>query len=118
MSEPQPPTSVSDAMLSAANIMFTPNEPSSSNVSVSPSDPDVLALSASTTTIHYPKQNSKTRARKRKKELPKEQKPKIKIKTTPRAPRRISYEDEDMITYEEEELEDATRSLTPTRYRN
>ncbi|GFS94832.1 uncharacterized protein TNCV_4457011 [Trichonephila clavipes] len=106
VSEPQPPTSVSDAMLSATNIMFTPNEPSSSNVSASPSDPDVLAPSASTTTIHYPKQNSKTLARKRKKELPKKQKPEIKIKTTPRAPRRISYEDEDMIIYKEEELED------------
>ncbi|GFX36943.1 putative RNA-directed DNA polymerase from transposon BS [Trichonephila clavipes] len=114
-SEPQPPTSVSDVMLSSANTVITPTEPSSSIVSKS--DPDVLVPSTSTTT-HYPKQISKSRARKRKKELPKEQKHEIKINTRPRPTRRISYQDDNMIIYEVDQLEDINRSLTPTRYRN
>ncbi|GFW23204.1 uncharacterized protein TNCV_3803041 [Trichonephila clavipes] len=118
--EPQPPTPVSDTMLSAANIIITPNEPSSSIVSASPSDPDVLAPSASTTTTdtHTSEtklQNSSTE--KKKKELPKEQKPEIKINTTPRPTRRFSYQDEDII-YEAEQIENINQSLTPTRYRN
>ncbi|GFT86329.1 hypothetical protein TNCV_3258541 [Trichonephila clavipes] len=68
VTEPQPPTPVSDVMLFSANTIITPTEPSSSIVSAptSTSDPNVLVPATSTTT-HYPKQISKTRARKRKK---------------------------------------------------
>ncbi|GFY05290.1 putative RNA-directed DNA polymerase from transposon BS [Trichonephila clavipes] len=65
VSEPQPPTPLSDVMISSANTIITPTEPSSSIVSASTSDPNVLVPSASTIT-HYPKQISKTRARKKK----------------------------------------------------
>ncbi|GFX55575.1 uncharacterized protein TNCV_268631 [Trichonephila clavipes] len=78
VSEPQPPTPVSDVILSSANTVITPTEPSSSIVSTS--DPDVLVPSASTTThTHYPKQNSKTRARKRKKNYRKNNSQKLKL---------------------------------------
>ncbi|GFY47666.1 hypothetical protein TNIN_104831 [Trichonephila inaurata madagascariensis] len=75
VSKPQPPTPVSEAMLSAANIIITPNEPSSSIISASPSYPDVLATTAPSRTTHYPKQNSSME----KKELPKEQKVKYRF---------------------------------------
>ncbi|GFW64595.1 hypothetical protein TNCV_3514171 [Trichonephila clavipes] len=42
VSEPQPPTPVSDVILSSANTIITPTEPSSSIVSASTSVPDVL----------------------------------------------------------------------------
>ncbi|GFT31258.1 hypothetical protein TNCV_3600271, partial [Trichonephila clavipes] len=112
VSEPQPPIPVSDVILSSANTIITPAEPSSSIVCASTSDPDVLVPSASTKTLtHYPKQNSKTRARKRKKELPKEQQPEIKINTKPCPTRILSYQDDDMIIYEVDQLEDINRSL-------
>ncbi|GFS52705.1 hypothetical protein TNCV_45691 [Trichonephila clavipes] len=62
------------------------------------------------------KQNSKNRRKRAK-----EQKPEVEIEMSHQMPKKISYEDEDMIIYvvdEEEQAEVYTRGcLSPTRYR-